>query len=152
MRYRGFKIAFDFGFVAVEAVAADLPLDEVMYLALRVDPCDCGRLTFEGEGLDRAHLAWVAARAFPAAQGLLLAALDYARRTRGRAGLDALVRELCAQDPAPFESFPVGALLERVETASRTVGYGGAPGRIYDAVTWPRRARTWLPDLSPFAR
>ncbi|MEU6817925.1 hypothetical protein [Streptomyces sp. NPDC046860] len=59
-RHRDFKIAFDFGFVAVESVASALSLDTVVQTAMRVDPCACGRLTFGGADLTREHLARVA--------------------------------------------------------------------------------------------
>ncbi|MFJ3640171.1 hypothetical protein ACIPRD_10510 [Streptomyces sp. NPDC090108] len=150
---RAFKVSFDFGFVAVESVAAALSLDEVVRLAMRVDPCHCGRLTLDASDLTRAHLTQVAASAgLTACRGLVLAALDYAHRVCGQTGPDALVEELCGQAPSAAEPPALAVLLYRVQAASRSEDGRADPRRVHEAVTWPRSARTCLPELDPFGQ
>ncbi|MFI0763219.1 hypothetical protein OH797_38980 (plasmid) [Streptomyces anulatus] len=144
-----FQIAVDFGLIGVDAVGDVLPEDEAIALAKRMGFCDCGRLTLDDHDLTRRALSTVAAANMTAAQGLLLAATDYAHRTFNCAGLSALIHELTQGTRATFEPPALTALLERVRTAHRAESGHAGHSRVPDAITWPSTAESSMPELIP---
>ncbi|MFJ9026258.1 hypothetical protein ACIRPU_40780 [Streptomyces sp. NPDC102259] len=121
--HHAYQVAVDFGFVAVDAIADLLPQEESLALAKRMGFCDCGRLALDDTDLTRSALSAVAAANVTACQGLVLAAIDYAHRTFGCAGLSALVHELTDGQRATYRALGRGSL-----PASRAP-LSGLPGR-----------------------
>ncbi|WP_331739750.1 hypothetical protein OG590_38960 (plasmid) [Streptomyces goshikiensis] len=147
--HQAFQTAVDFGFVAVDAIADLLPHEESLALVKRLGFCDCGRLALDDNGLTRSALSTIAATNVTACQGLVLAAVDYAHRTFGCAGLSALVHELTEGSRATFEPPALTALLDRVRAAHRAEQGHAGHSRIPDAVMWPRTAASSMPELTP---
>ncbi|PJN35532.1 hypothetical protein CG747_38555 [Streptomyces sp. CB02959] len=102
MCHHGYQIAIDFGFVAIDAIADRLPQEQSLALVKRMGFCGCGRLCLDDD-LTRSALGAVAADSMAACQRLVLAAIDYAHRTLGCAGLSTLIHELTEGPRATFE-------------------------------------------------
>ncbi|MFH8573229.1 hypothetical protein [Streptomyces sp. NPDC017993] len=115
---QAFQVTIDFGFVPVDAIAGFLPEEEAIDLVQPMGFCDCGRLALDDD-LTRSALSGVATENMTACQGLVLAAIDYAHRTFGCAGLSALVHELAEGDRATFEPPPLTALMDRIRMSTR---------------------------------
>lgn len=79
----------------------------------------------------------------------MLAAIDYAHRTFGCAGLSALLHELTDKTRATFEPPALTALLDRIRAAHRAEHGHAGHDRVPDAVTWPRTAASSMPELIP---
>ncbi|MFL4910683.1 hypothetical protein ACJ6WF_48240 [Streptomyces sp. MMS24-I2-30] len=149
MCHHAYQVAVDFGFVAVDAVADRLPQEQSLALVKRMGLCDCGRLCLDDNDLTRSALGTVAASSMTACQGLVLAALDYAHRTLGCAGLSALIHELTESPRATFEPPALTALLDRVRAAHRAEHGHAGHDRVPDAVMWPDTAASSMPELIP---
>ncbi|MGY4967477.1 hypothetical protein [Streptomyces sp. 900105245] len=119
--------------MAVDAVADRLPREQSLALIQRMGFCDCGRLCLDDDDLTRSALCKVAAVSMTACQGLVLAALDYAHRTLGCAGLSALVHELTEDPRATFETLALTALLDPsarpIGQSTATPATAGSPTR-----------------------
>ncbi|MBC7271985.1 MAG: hypothetical protein H5T76_25300 [Streptomyces sp.] len=149
MCHHAYQVAIDFGFVAVDAIADLLPQEESLTLAQRMGFCDCGRLALDDDDLTRRALSTVAAANMTACQALVLAAIDYAHRTFGCAGLSALIHELTEGERATFEPPALTALLNRVRAAHRAEHGHAGHSRVPDAVMWPHTAASSMPELIP---
>ncbi|MFF9142969.1 hypothetical protein ACF09G_36115 [Streptomyces albogriseolus] len=135
--------------MAVDAIADLLPQEESLTLAQRMGFCDCGRLALDDDDLTRRALSTVAAANMTACQALVLAAIDYAHRTFGCAGLSALIHELTEGERATFEPPALTALLNRVRAAHRAEHGHAGHSRVPDAVMWPHTAASSMPELIP---
>jgi hypothetical protein len=103
----------------------------------------------DGDDLTSSALSTVAAINTTACQGLLLTAIDYARRTFGCTGLSALVHELTEGHRATFGPPALTALLDRVRAAHQAEHGHAGHNRVPDAVTWQRTAVSSMPEHFP---
>jgi hypothetical protein len=147
--HQAFQCAVDFGFIAVDAVADTLLPEVSIALVRRLEFCDCGRLVLDGDDLTRIGLTPLAAADMTSTQGLMLAAIDYAHRTFGCAGLSVLIHEFTEGRRAPVEPPALTALLDRVRTAHQAEDGHAGHSRVPDAVTWPKTAASSMPELIP---
>ncbi|MGW5098220.1 hypothetical protein ACWEQ1_34265 [Streptomyces nodosus] len=100
--------------MAVDAIADLLPQEESLALAQRM-----GSATAAASPWTTTSSAGPVAANMTACQALVLAAIDYAHRTFGCAGLSALIHELTEGHRATFEPPALTALLDRVQAAHR---------------------------------